>query len=227
MRPVIDHPWQLTPAEAVALQNALRQRVERADRLPLIRYMAGVDAGYEEGGRVARAAVAVLAFPSLELVATSVARRPVKFPYVPRLLAFRELPAILAALANLHTPPDLILCDGQGIAHPRRFGIAIHLGVLLDVPTIGAAKTRLSGRHAEPPNVKGAWTPLLDGAETIGAVVRTRVGVKPVFVSIGHRVSLNTAIELTLACVTRYRLPETTRQAHHLASAKREDTGQQ
>jgi len=222
MQPVIEHAWQLTPAEGVALQNTLRQRVERVDRLPVIRYVAGVDAGYEDGGRVARAAVAVLAFPGLELVATSVARCPVIFPYVPGLLAFRELPAILAALANLHTAPDLILCDGQGIAHPRRFGIASHLGVLLDVPAIGAAKTRLTGRHAEPPNVKGAWTPLLDGAETIGAVVRTRVGVKPIFVSIGHRVSLNTAIELTLACVTRYRLPETTRQAHHLASVKGE-----
>lgn len=222
LRPVIEHAWQLTPAEAVVLQNTLRQRVERVDRLPVIRYVAGVDAGFEEGGRVARAAVAVLAFPGLELVATSVARRPVKFPYIPGLLAFRELPAILAALANLHTAPDLILCDGQGIAHPRRFGIASHLGVLLDVPAIGAAKTRLTGRHAEPSNVKGAWTPLIDGAETIGAVVRTRVGVKPIYVSIGHRVSLKTAIELTLACVTRYRLPETTRQAHHLASAKSE-----
>lgn len=222
MQPVIEHAWPLTPADGVALQNALRQRVERADRLPLIRYVAGVDADYEDGGRVARAAVAVLAFPGLELVATSVARCPVIFPYVPGLLTFRELPAILAALADLHTAPDLILCDGQGIAHPRRFGIASHLGVLLDVPTIGAAKTRLTGRHAEPPNVKGAWTPLLDGAETIGAVVRTRVGVKPIFVSIGHRVSLSTAIELTLACITRYRLPETTRHAHHLASVKGE-----
>ena len=223
MRPVIEHPWQLTPAEAVVLQNALRQRVERVDRLSPIRLVAGVDVGFEEGGRVARAAVAVLSFPELERVATSVARCPAEFPYVPGLLAFRELPAVLAALAELDTAPDLILCDGQGIAHPRRFGIASHLGVLLDLPAIGAAKTRLTGRHDEPPDAKGAWTPLIDGAETIGAVLRTRAGVKPVYVSIGHRVSLETAIELTLACVTRYRLPETTRQAHHLASVKRED----
>ena len=222
MQPVIEHGWQLTPAEAVALQNALRQRVERVDRLPAIRHVAGVDVGFEEGGRVARAAVAVLAFPGLQLAATSVARRPVEFPYVPGLLAFRELPAVLAALANLNIAPDLILYDGQGIAHPRRFGIASHLGVLLDVPTIGAAKTRLTGQYAEPQDVKGAWTPLIDGAEAIGAVVRTRVGVKPIYVSIGHRVSHKTAIELTLACVTRYRLPETTRQAHHLASVKSE-----
>ena len=222
MQPVIEHGWQLTPAEAVVLQNALRQRVERVDRLPAIRHVAGVDVGFEEGGHVARAAVAVLAFPGLQPAATSVARRPVEFPYVPGLLAFRELPAVLAALANLDIAPDLILCDGQGIAHPRRFGIASHLGVLLDVPTIGAAKTRLTGQYAEPKDVKGAWTPLIDGAETIGAVVRTRVGVKPIYVSIGHRVSLKTAVELTLACVTRYRLPETTRQAHHLASVKSE-----
>lgn len=223
LQPVIEHAWQLTPAEAVVLQNALRQRVERVDRLSLIRHVAGVDVGFEEGGGVARAAVAVLAFPDLERVATAVARCPAEFPYVPGLLAFRELPAILAALARLNTAPDLILCDGQGIAHPRRFGIASHLGVLLDVPTIGVAKTRLIGRHDELPDVKGAWTPLIDGAETIGAVLRTRAGVKPVYVSIGHRVSLKTAIELTLACVTRYRLPETTRQAHHLASMKREE----
>lgn len=205
------------------LQNELKQRVERADRLPAIRHVAGVDVGFEAGGRVMRAAVAVLAFPGLELVDTSVARCPPAFPYVPGLLAFHELPAVLAALATLNITPDLILCDGQGIAHPRRFGIASHLGALLDVPTIGVTKTRLTGRHVEPPDVKGAWTPLVDGAEIIGAVVRTRAGVKPVYVSIGHRVSLETTSELTLACVTRYRLPETTRHAHHLASAKIDD----
>src|SRR3989338_2866205 len=161
MRPVIEHSWQLTPAEAVVLQNELRQRVERVDRLSAIRHVAGVDVGFEEGGRVARAAVAVLAFPDLELVATSVARCPAEFPYVPGLLAFRELPAVLAALARLNTAPDLILCDGQGIAPPRRFGIASHLGVLLDVPTIGVAKTRLTGHNDEPPDVKGAWTSLI------------------------------------------------------------------
>lgn len=222
MRAVIEHPWQLTPAEAAVLQNELRQRVERVDRLSAIRHVAGVDVGFEANGRVTRAAVAVLAFPSLQLAEAAVARCATEFPYVPGLLAFRELPAVLVALAKLTATPDLILCDGQGIAHPRRFGIASHLGVLLDVPTIGAAKTRLIGRHGEPPDVKGAWTPLIDGAETIGAVVRTRAGVKPIYVSVGHRVSLETAIEITLACVTRYRLPETTRHAHQLASAKGE-----
>ena len=183
MQPVIEHPWQLTPAEAAVLQHELRQRVERNDRLPAIRHVAGVDVGYEAGGRVTRAAVAVLAYPGLEPVETLVARCPTAFSYVPGLLAFRELPAMLAALARLNITPDLILCDGQGIAHPRRFGIASHLGVLLDVPTVGAAKTRLIGRHDEPRDVKGAWTPLLDGAETIGAVLRMRAGVKPIYMS--------------------------------------------
>jgi len=189
------------------------------DRLPgEIRLVAGVDVGFEEGGRVTRAAVAVLAFPSLQLLETAIARRPTGFPYVPGLLSFRELPAVLDALLALSQLPDVFLCDGQGIAHPRRFGIASHLGVLLDRPSIGVGKTRLTGRHAEPGREKGAWTPLLDGEEVIGAVLRTRAGVKPVYVSIGHRVGLGTAIRLTLACTPRYRLPETTRQAHRLAS---------
>ncbi|HET7831458.1 MAG TPA: endonuclease V, partial [Gallionella sp.] len=140
----------LTPAEAVVLQNDLKQRVERVDRLPEIRLVAGVEVGYEANGCVSQAAVAVLAFPGLELVETKVARCPVEFPYVPGLLAFRELPAVLAALADLKRVPDLIICAGHGIAHPRRFGIASHLGVLLDVPTIGAAKTCLTGQHDEP-----------------------------------------------------------------------------
>ena len=218
MRPVFEHPWNLMPAEAIALQQQLRQRVDRTNRLPEVRHVAGVDVGFEAAGTVTRAAVAVLSFPDLKLVETALARRPTQFPYVPGLLSFRELPAVLDALAGLKTSPDVILCDGQGIAHPRRFGIASHLGVLLDVPTIGVGKTRLVGRHAEPPDTKGAWVPLLDGEEAIGAVLRTRAGVKPVYVSSGHRVSLETAIRLTLACVTRYRLPETTRQAHRLAS---------
>ncbi|MDW7711604.1 MAG: deoxyribonuclease V [Deferrisomatales bacterium] len=220
MRTAREHPWNLTPAEAVALQEGLRRQVELADRLPALRRVAGVDVGYEEGGRMTRAAVAVLTFPGLEPAETALARRPPQFPYVPGLLSFRELPAVLEALARLETPPDLILCDGQGVAHPRRFGIASHLGLLLDLPTIGVAKTRLVGRHDEPPDVKGAWTPLLDRGETIGAALRTRAGVKPVYVSCGHRVGLETSIRVTLACTTRYRLPETTRTAHRLASGR-------
>lgn len=222
MQRTIEHAWNLRPTEAIALQKTLRQRVERSDRLPAIRHVAGVDVGFEDNGRTTRAAVAVLSFPDLRLVESALVRRPTSFPYVPGLLSFRELPAVLEALDTLKTAPDVVLCDGQGIAHPRRFGIACHLGVLLDLPTIGVAKSRLIGAHAEPPDEKGGWAPLLDKGETVGAALRTRVGVKPIYVSPGHRVSLATAIALTLACTTRYRLPETTRHAHRLASLEKD-----
>ncbi|HSD54580.1 MAG TPA: deoxyribonuclease V [Burkholderiales bacterium] len=217
------HRWDLTPKEAMALQERLRSRVVRADRIGAVRRVAGVDVGFEQEGQVTRAAVAVLDFPGLELVERAVVRVPTRFPYVPGLLSFREAPAVLAAFEKVSLAPDLILYDGQGIAHPRRFGIASHVGWLLDCPSIGVAKTRLIGVHGTPANRRGAWTPLRDageghGAEIIGAVLRTRVGVKPLYVSIGNRVSLETAVRWTMACVTRYRLPETTRWAHRLAS---------
>lgn len=219
MRLAIEHPWNLGPKEAIALQRELAGRVETDDRLPdEIRTVAGVDVGFEADGRLTRAAVAVLRFPDLAPLRSAIARRPTDFPYVPGLLSFRELPAVLAALRQLPELPDVILCDGQGRSHPRRFGIACHLGVLLDRPTLGVGKTRLTGTHAEPGPDKGDWTPLLDKGEVIGAVLRTRPGVKPLYVSGGHRVSLETAIALTLACTPRYRLPETTRAAHKLAS---------
>ena len=219
------HRWDLTPKEAMALQERLRSRVVRADRIGAVRRVAGVDVGFEQEGQVTRAAVAVLDFPGLELVERAVVRVPTRFPYVPGLLSFREAPAVLAAFEKVSLAPDLILYDGQGIAHPRRFGIASHVGWLLDCPSIGVAKTRLIGVHGTPANRRGAWTPLRDageghGAEIIGAVLRTRVGVKPLYVSIGNRVSLETAVRWTMACVTRYRLPETTRWAHRLASVR-------
>ncbi len=212
------HPWQVTPAEARAIQERLRFRVETADRLGPVRRVAGVDVGFEEGGTVTRAAVAVLEFPSLELLETAVARLPTRFPYVPGLLSFREIPAVLKAMEQLNTAPDLLLCDGQGIAHPRRFGIACHLGIWTGIPAIGVAKSRLLGTHEEPAMEKGSWTPLMDGAERIGAVLRSRSGVRPLYISSGHRISLQTAIDYVLACTTKYRLPETTRHAHRLAS---------
>jgi deoxyribonuclease V len=217
------HGWDLTPGEAIALQTELRGRVVREDRIGDVRRIAGVDVGFERDGRVTRAAVAVLEFPGLALVEQVVVRVATTFPYVPGLLSFREAPAVLAAFAKIRSAPDLILYDGQGIAHPRRFGIASHIGLLLDCPSIGVAKTRLVGAHRIPPDRRGAWTPLTDageshGAETIGAVLRTRKGMKPLYVSIGHRVSLATAIAWTMACCTKYRLPETTRWAHRLAS---------
>jgi deoxyribonuclease V len=212
------HRWDLTPKQAIALQARLRDRVDREDRIGVVRRVAGVDVGFERAGAVTRAAVAVLDFPSLALVDQAIVRQPTRFPYVPGLLSFREAPAVLAAFARLRAAPDLILYDGQGVAHPRRFGIASHLGVLLDAPTIGVAKTRLIGEHRALPARRGAWVPLLYDGETIGAVLRTRTAVKPLYISIGHRISLESAVRWTMACARKYRLPETTRWAHRLAS---------
>lgn len=212
------HSWDVTPKEAIALQLALRDRVERADRIGAVNAVAGIDVGFEDDGHTARAAVAVLEFPGLQLVERAIARVPASFPYVPGLLSFREIPAVLAAFESLRAKPDLILYDGQGIAHPRRIGIASHVGLVLDRPSIGVAKTRLTGEHRAPLRRRGSWVPLMDADEVIGAVLRTRLGVKPLYVSIGHRVCLETAITWVMACVTRYRLPETTRWAHRLAS---------
>jgi deoxyribonuclease V len=208
----------LTPAEAVALQKTLATRIELTDRLGEIRHIAGVDVGFEGGGTVTRAAVAVLDAGSLQLVDYAIARRPTEFPYIPGLLSFREIPAILDALAGLETRPDLLLVDGQGVAHPRRIGIASHLGLLADLPSIGVGKSRLTGRHGPVPEGRGEWTPLEDKGETIGAVLRSRAGVAPLYISPGHRICLETALSWVMRTLTRYRLPETTRWAHRLAS---------
>ncbi len=213
------HRWDVSPKEARLIQQQMCHHVVERDLLPeRIATVAGIDAGFENGGKVTRAAVAVLSFPKLELVESAVVRLPTQFPYVPGLLSFREIPAVIEAMRLLTILPDLILCDGQGRAHPLRFGIASHLGVLLNMPTIGVAKSRLIGEHVAVPARKGAWVELTHKEEVIGAVLRTRAGVRPLFVSTGHRVSLPTALDFTLRCVGRYRLPETTRQAHALAS---------
>lgn len=212
------HPWDVTPAQARAIQLEGRACVIAEDRLGGVARVAGIDVGFEQDGAISRAAVVVLDLSSLRLVESAVARLPTRFPYVPGLLSFREIPAVLEALGRLSASPDLLLCDGQGYAHPRRFGLACHLGVITGLPSIGVAKSRLIGTHGPLPEAKGAWVPLRDGEETIGAVLRTRDRVAPLYVSIGHRVSLPTAIHWVLACTTRYRLPETTRQAHRLAS---------
>lgn len=212
------HPWNPSPTEATAIQQRLRDRVIAEDTLGSVRSVAGIDVGFEGGGKVARAAVVVLSFPGLEVLEQILARRTSSFPYIPGLLSFREIPAVLDAFDRLRLSPDLILCDGQGLAHPRRFGLACHLGVLTDLPTIGVAKTRLVGTYTEPGLKRGAWAPLWDDGSAIGAVLRTRTHVKPLFVSIGHRVGLDTAIGYVLACSPRFRLPETTRRAHRLAS---------
>ncbi|MCZ6636197.1 MAG: deoxyribonuclease V [bacterium] len=212
------HPWDVTPEEARDIQNALREQVIREDRLENVRYVAGVDVGFEAQNTITHAAVAVLRFPELELHEQATAIRKTSFPYVPGLLSFREIPAILDALNQLTQTPDLLLCDGQGLAHPRRFGLACHLGVLTDLPSIGVAKSRLIGKQDPVPEKKGNWVPLTDKAETIGAVLRSRTGVNPLYISIGHRISLPTAIDYVMRCLTRYRLPETTRHAHRIAS---------
>lgn len=210
------HEWPTTLEEAEAIQQQLRTQAITRDELGDVRTVAGVDAGYE--GDLARAAVVVLAYPSLEPLDYAVARRPALFPYIPGFLSFRETPAVLAALEQLRVTPDLLICDGQGIAHPRRFGIACHIGVLIDRPTIGCAKSRLVGHHDPVPDERGAHVPLVHRGELIGAVLRTRPGTKPLYISPGHRVSMATALSYVMACTTRYRLPETTRAADALAS---------
>ena len=208
---------KIKPSEAIALQKELARCVEREDRLEPVRSVCGVDVHYSADGSTAHAAAVLLGFPALELLEQASARRRVSFPYIPGLLSFRELPAALAALGALRAVPDLVLCDGHGIAHPRRCGLASHLGLAADLPCIGVAKRRLIGEERTPAIRHGAWTPLVDAGERIGAVLRTRAGVKPVYVSIGHRVSLETGVSYVMACTTRYRLPEPLRNAHRLA----------
>jgi deoxyribonuclease V len=176
--------------------------------------VAGVDVSYEKHGNQFFAAVVVLSWPGLELIESASATTRVDFPYIPGLLSFRELPALLQAFAKLQAVPDLIMVDGQGIAHPRRFGIASHLGLWLDLPTIGCGKSRLCGEHDEPGLIKGDQVPLIHQEEQIGTVLTTRSGVKPVYVSPGYKVDFTRAADMTLAAAVRYRLPEPTRQAH-------------
>jgi len=223
MQPPIEHGWDLEPEEARRLQTELAHRVSQEDDLGELRTIAGLDLGYprtETGEEIGRAAAVVLSYPSLEPVEECIVLRPVSFPYVPGLLSFREAPVGLAAVAELETPPDLIVVDGQGRAHPRRFGIACHIGVLLDRPTIGCAKSILCGHADEPGPAPGDWTPLRHRGEVIGAVVRTRVNVKPVYISVGHKISLETAVATIVSCLRGYRLPEPTRLADRLASQR-------
>ena len=212
-----EHRWDVTPAEAVEIQERLRPLVVLHNGLGDVRAVAGLDVGFPRGR--ARAAVAVYSYPELELLEEAVAEHELEFPYVPGLLTFREGPAALAALDRLTIEWDVLLADGQGYAHPRRLGLASHLGVLLDRPSVGSAKSRLVGTHREVGEARGSWVQLLDGGEVVGAVVRTREGVKPIYVSAGHRIDLASAIELVLHSTRRYRLPEPTRRAHRLASS--------
>ena len=220
------HPWDMTPIKAIALQKRLASHVIRTSTLGKVTTVAGVDASYHDG--IAQAAIATLRFPDLTLLEYTVATLPISYPYVPGLLSFREAPAVLKAFEQLKATPDLLIFDGHGIAHPRHFGLACHVGLLLDMPSIGCAKRRLCGQYQEPGRERGSVTLITDGdngnttgSGTIGAVVRTRTGIKPVFVSIGHHVDLSTAIDYVLACCKGYRLPETTRWADRIAGGER------
>ena len=231
------HRWNVDPAEARKIQEELRGYWKSKDSLGAIRTVAGLDASFVLTGsqalkrpairwnrlREANRAIGCVVmyrFPEIEEVERAYAILPLKFPYVPGLLSFREIPVLLAALRKLREMPDLLFCDAQGYAHPRRMGLASHLGVVLNLPTIGCAKSLLIGTHGTLPQKAGSWTPLVDekaSGERIGAVVRTRAGVKPIYVSRGHRVSLETSIRLTLAVTDGYRIPRPTRDADHFA----------
>ena len=236
------HAWRVAPEQARAIQEELRKEWEGADRLPELRTVAGLDAAFVLTGsqslkkrrgrwnalRDANRAigcVVVYRFPKMEEVERASAVVPLQFPYIPGLLSFREIPALLAALRKLRRLPDLLFCDGQGYAHPRRFGLACHLGVLLDRATIGCAKSLLVGTHGELGEEAGSWVPLVDEraeGERIGAVVRTRKGVRPIYVSQGHRVSLETAVRLTLQVADGVRIPRPTRAADAFASERKQ-----
>ncbi len=212
-----DRGWPKSPAEARRLQARLRECVIREDDVAPVRVVAGLDAHYAKRSGLVWGAVAAFDWPCLELRESALAGRPLDFPYVPGLLSFREAPALLAAFESLTVRPDLLMVDGQGLAHPRRFGLACHVGVLTDLPTIGVAKSRLIGSHAEPGADKGSRTPLMDGDEVIGAVVRSRSATRPLFVSVGHRIGLESAVERVLHCTSRFRLPEPLRIADRLS----------
>ena len=211
----------LSPAEARRLQDELAPQVAAGPALDLseIQYVAGADVSTE--GDVAYATVTVLSFPDLSVVEVQGFEVPLEFPYVPGLLAFREIPAVAGALEKVATPVDAIIFDAQGLAHPRRLGLASHLGLFLDVPSVGCAKTRLTGTFEEPGGEKGSVSDLVHRGEVVGKVVRTRSRVSPVYVSVGNLIDLDSAVDLVLACCTRYRLPETTRSAHNAANSLR------
>lgn len=223
------HPWELSPPEAAALQTRLASLVVREGIPGEVRLVAAADVAYVDRPRgrwgaakagLARAAAAALSYPELQVVEQQVAECPVSFPYVPGLLSFREAPALSVVLERLRAAPDLLLVDGQGYAHPRRFGIACHIGLLADVPTIGVAKSRLIGEHGPLPAEAGTHVPLVDAGEVIGAVLRTKEGAAPLYVSIGHLIGLDEAVEWTLRLCRGHRLPEPARIADHLSKGR-------
>ena len=211
------HRFDLTPAEARRVQCDLRRKVIVEDLAGAVERVAGLDVGLDRASGVARAAVVVLSYPELNVIEQTTARHPLRFPYLPGLLSFREIPPLLAALEKVTRVPDVLMCDGHGLAHPRRFGLACHVGVLTGMPTIGVAKSKLIGEYRMPGKKKGSRRALTHRGERIGTVLRTRDQVKPVFVSVGHRISLAQAERITLSCAPRYRIPQPTRLADALA----------
>ena len=218
MNPIINHTWQPTESEARQLQQKLAAEVVKKDQHGEIQLVAGVDVAYDKQSDQLVAAAVILDANTLEVIETATAENYAQFPYIPGLFSFRELPSLIKVLAKLNYSPDLIVCDGQGYAHPRRFGLACHLGIIFDIPTIGCGKTKLLGEYHELEENRGATAPLFDNGEVIGNVLRTQTGVNPVYVSIGHRVSLETSCEWILKLSPKYRLPETTRKADQAVS---------
>lgn len=213
----IPHCWDLTPEEAIALQKKLAPQVNTTTPLNLdnLSLVAGVDVSVKD--EISRAAIVVLTFPQLHVVESVTAEVPTPFPYIPGLLSFREGGVILEAHQKLQKQPDVYIFDGQGIMHPRRLGIASHIGLWWDAPTVGCGKTRLIGSHQELPKERGAYAPMMDRREVVGAALRSRTSVAPVYISVGHRATLDSAIELIMRCTLRYRLPEPIRAAHNTA----------
>jgi deoxyribonuclease V len=214
------HGWQISIAEAKQIQLELASKVSYQSEVVEPRFIAGVDISAPDSAGVARAAMVILEYPDLKVTEVKTAEDKLNFPYVPGLRSFREVPLILAVCRKVTIDPDLILVDGQGIAHPRRFGIASHLGLLLDVPTIGCAKSRLCGTHAQVTARAGDYTELIDKGECIGVALCSKLNCRPVYISIGHKIDLSTAIHLVMRCCRGYRLPEPARLAHLAASRK-------
>jgi len=215
------HDWALTPREAVELQKELRTEVRLTPLANSIKTIAGADISFNKFSTIVYAGLVVLALPSLEVIEEACVVSETRFPYVPGLLSFRESPSVLEAWAKLKTEPDAVMFDGQGIAHPRRVGIASHVGLLIERPTLGCAKSVLVGKYEEPEKERGAWTQMIDKTEVVGAALRTKTNVQPIFVSPGHLIDLAGAIDLTLQCDGGYRQPEPTRRAHLLVNALR------
>src|ERR671938_98220 len=215
------HEWNLSPREAVELQKQLRARVRIAPLRKKIETVAGADISFNKFEPTVYAGVVVLKLPTLEIIEEVGVVSETRFPYVPGLLSFRETPSVLEAWEKLKTEPDAVMFDGQGIAHPRRVGIASHVGLLIERPTLGCAKSVLVGKYQEPGSERGSWSEMIDKGEVVGAAVRTKTNVQPIFVSPGHLIDLQGAIDLTLACNGGYRQPEPTRRAHLLVNALR------